>query len=389
MDRPRAFQELFLQAASFRRASPSRSKQVFWALQDVDLDVKAGEAVGFVGPNGAGKSTLLKLASSILFPTSGKVYVRGRVAALLELGAGFHPDLTGRENIFLNSSIMGMGRAEVLRKLDAIVAFSELEGFIDLPVKHYSSGMYVRLAFSTLIHINPDLLLVDEVLAVGDAAFQKKCLDRIERLQQSGCTIVLVSHNLDSVRNACQRAVWLDQGRVKADGRTEDVVKQYIWHVYQKAAQLPTEQQDQRWGTRRVEIEKVCLLNGDGQQLQAFASGEPFAVEIHFRAASPVERPVFGLAIHRNDGLHITGPNTRFGGLEIPRAEGRGIVRYHVPALALLEGTYLVSTSCHDQQDTEMYDYHDQLYPFYVLPVARERYGMVTLNGEWSWAPQP
>jgi ABC-type polysaccharide/polyol phosphate transport system ATPase subunit len=382
-ERARSFQELAL--SLFR--SNNKSREDFWALRDVSFTVAQGETVGLIGPNGAGKSTVLKLISRIIEPTSGRIEVSGRVGALLELGAGFHPDLTGRENIYLNGSILGLSRAEIQRKLDAIVAFAELERFIDVPVKHYSSGMYVRLGFSVAVHTDPEILLVDEVLTVGDAAFQRKCLDRIDHLRQQGVTILLVSHSAETVRNVCSRALWLDDGRLVADGSVEAVVARYLAHFWAAAEGSlgPGTGNDRRWGSGEVRIVRVRLLDGSGQERQFFRVGEPFRVEMHYRAERQVERPVFGLAIHRGDGTHITGPNTQFAGHETPGIESEGVVQYTVPALPLLEGTYYVSVAAHNWEDTEMYDYHDRLYPFRVLPSEGERYGIVTLKGEWSW----
>ncbi len=381
-ERARSFQELALHL--FRR--DRRSREEFWALRDVSFAVERGETVGLVGPNGAGKSTVLKLVSRIIEPTSGRIEVNGRVGALLELGAGFHPDLTGRENIYLNGSILGLSRAEIRRKLDEIVAFAELERFIDVPVKHYSSGMYVRLGFSVAVHTDPEILLVDEVLAVGDAAFQRKCLERIDDLRRQGVTILFVSHSPEIVQSICSRAVWLDQGRLVTDGPADMVVARYLDHTWaaQDGRLQTADGGGRRWGSGRVRITAVRLLDGEEKERHQFRTGEPLVVEIRYRASERVERPVFGLAIHRGDGVHITGPNTQLAGLEIPAVKGEGTVTYAVPALPLLEGLYYISVSAHNWEDTEMYDYHDRAYPFRVLSGGGERYGMVTLMGRWE-----
>jgi len=381
--RARSFQELTLSLLRRNRGS----REVFWALRDVNFTVERGETVGLIGPNGAGKSTALKLISRIIEPTSGQVKVSGRVGALLELGAGFHPDLTGRENIFLNGSILGLSRAQLRHKLDAIIDFAELEHFIDVPVKHYSSGMYVRLGFSVAVNTDPEILLVDEVLAVGDAAFQRKCLDRINDLRRKGITILFVSHSAETVRAICPRVLWLDNGRLMSDGPAESVVTRYLTHAWATDADHlgPEAGEDRRWGCGKVQITGVHLLNGDGEEKQLFHVGEPLTVEMHYQAENRVERPVFGLAIHRGDGTHITGPNTRFAGCDIPCVEGAGTIRYTVPSLPLLEGTYTVSVSAHNWEDTQGFDYHDRLYTFRILPSEGERYGVVTLCGEWSW----
>ncbi len=379
-ERARSFQELAL--GLVRRNG--RSREEFWALQDVSFTVEHGETVGIIGPNGAGKSTVLKLISRILEPTSGQIVVRGRVGALLELGAGFHPDLTGRENIYLNGSILGLSRAEIRRRLDDIIGFAELERFIDVPVRHYSSGMYVRLGFSVAVHTDPEILLVDEVLAVGDAAFQRKCLERINELRRAGVTVLFVSHSAETVRALCTRALWLENGRLVADDVAEAVVLRYLERSRDGMEVIQTGSDERRWGTGRIRIIRVRLLDGEGQERQRFRTGEPLTVEIRYRAEERVERPVFGLAIHRSDGVHITGPNTRFAGLEIPYVEGEGTVRYTVPALPLLEGLYFISVSAHNWEDTEMYEYQDRLYAFRVFPCDGERYGVVTLHGAWD-----
>ncbi len=383
-ERARSFQELALSLLQRNH----RSWEEFWALRDVSFEIAPGETVGIIGPNGAGKSTVLKLISRIIEPTSGRIEVRGRVGALLELGAGFHPDLTGRENIYLNGSILGLSRAEIHRKLDDIIGFAELERFIDVPVKHYSSGMYVRLGFSVAVHTDPEILLVDEVLAVGDAAFQRKCLERIGELRQEGVTILFVSHSADTVRALCNRALWLDEGCLIADDAAEVVVQRYLEHSWDREGGSRPKWGDRRWGTGKIRITQVRLLDGAERERQHFQVGEPLVVEIRYRAPERVERPVFGLAIHRSDGIHITGPNTQFGGLEIPAVEGEGTIIYTIPALSLLEGLYFISVSAHNWEDTEMYDYHDRMYSFWVLPGEGEQYGLVSLWGRWSWNRQ-
>jgi ABC-type polysaccharide/polyol phosphate transport system ATPase subunit len=224
-DRPRSFQELAL--AVLRRNIDNRREKL-WALRDINFEVRPGETVGFIGPNGSGKSTLLRLIARILFPTSGQIEVDGRIGPLLELGAGFHPELTGRDNVFLNGSILGLDRTHIQRNFDSIVAFADLSRFIDMPVKHYSSGMNLRLGFSIAVHADPQILLIDEVLAVGDTAFQRKCLEKMIEFQRRGCTIVFVSHDLGSVEKLCSRVFWLKEGRVEQEGPADQVIGKYI-----------------------------------------------------------------------------------------------------------------------------------------------------------------
>ncbi len=393
-DRPRSFREVFVR----RRLSGQpvmAEADTLWALREVSFAIQPGETVGLIGANGAGKSTALKLISRVVLPNEGQVQVHGRVAALLELGTGFHPELSGRDNIFLSGALSGMGREEMSRKFDSIVDFSELPAFIDIPVKHYSSGMFARLAFAVSIHVDPEVLLVDEALAVGDQSFQRKCLERIAELQRAGVTVCFVSHAADTVRELCTRVIWFDHGRVVADGAAEGVVRRYLDHSFGSgarlgdlAADIPTQQ---RWGNRRVTIERVRLLDGQGVPQPTFRTGSSFRLVLDYWAAEPVADVVFGMALQRHDGVHITGPNTHFAGLPLPQLHGYGTIIYDVPYLPLLDGRYDVSVSAHNSADTEMFDYHDRAYSFRVLnseASAHERYGLMTLRGEWQHVPR-
>ena len=384
--RPRSFHELFIEGWKLWRRQPA---ETFWALRDVSFEIQPGETVGLIGPNGAGKSTALKLAARVLEPTSGRVMVRGRVAALLELGVGFHPELTGRENVFLSGAFLGIPRREMARRLDAIVAFAELEDYIDVPVKHYSSGMYVRLAFAVSVYLDAEILLVDEVLAVGDAAFQQKCMDHLFNLQRSGVTILLVSHDLNAVQRLCHRALWFDHGRIRMEGAPAEVVKAYLDHVHRRDERTLAMQNQEaafpRWGNGRLRIERVYLTDAAGMERYQFETGEMVRIHLHYRALERVERPVFGLAIHRHDGIQICGPNTAFSGFEIPWVDGEGELIYTIPSLPLLEGTYLISVSATDERDIETFDYHDRAYMFRVVRGRHpERYGLMAMNGRWA-----
>jgi ABC-type polysaccharide/polyol phosphate transport system ATPase subunit len=427
-ERPRSFQELFLNILHLKRTP---TKERYWALRDVSFEVEQGEMLGIIGANGAGKSTLLKLMSRIIEPSSGEITVNGRVSALLELGSGFHPDLTGRENVYLNGSIIGLGRTDMDRIFDDIVAFSEMERFIDVPVKHYSSGMYMRLGFSVAIHVRPDILLVDEVLAVGDQAYQKQCLDRINEMKRQGVTILLVTHSLGNVREMCDRALWLDEGEIQADGPVEQVLEKYIVQVraadkeaLERAEAIRRRQQQaaaakrgkaahppesgtpaptaapgqkaaagrlqaRRWGTGEGEIARVQFLNGQGQEQRSFETGETFVVRIHFATQERIERPQFGLALYHARGFHISGPNTTFSGLEIDAIEGEGYIDYRIESLPLLEGTYLVSVSLGDHEGTHPYDYQHLAYTFRVRPndAIQEKYGSFLIPSSWHMGP--
>jgi ABC-type polysaccharide/polyol phosphate transport system ATPase subunit len=388
-DRPRSFQELFLNFAD-RERRPRREK--YWALQDVSFEVESGEVFGIVGANGVGKSTALKLMSRIIEPTSGTLEINGRVGALLELGAGFHPDLTGRENIYLNASILGFSRTRTGEIYDDIVGFSEMERFIDVPVKHYSSGMYMRLGFSIAVHLEPDILLVDEVLAVGDQAFQSRCLDRINEMKRQGVTIVLVTHAMDMVRNMCTRALWLDEGQVQAIGSVDYVLEQYTDHVHaedQKALDQVGEGarggDSSRWGTREAEFVKVDLLDAGGLRKRTFTTGDTFVARMHYRAHERIEHPLFGIALHRADGFHVCGPNTGTAGYKIEAIEGEGYVDFVVPSLPLLKGTYLFSAALYNHDGTHAFDHHHMTYTFRVIPgkQIREQQGSFYFPSHW------
>ena len=400
-DRPRSFQDLFLRTLG----RPGRQRvEEFWAVRDLTCQVQKGEALGVIGENGSGKSTLLKLVARILEPTRGHIRVQGRVSALLELGAGFHPDLTGRENIFLNGSILGLSRAEIARRYAEIVEFAELERFIDVPVKHYSSGMYVRLGFAVATSLAPDVLLIDEILAVGDQAFQSKCLDRIREMRAQGVTILFVSHDLEAVRSLCDRAIWLDQGTPRAAGLTAQVIDAYLDKVAAiQEAQLDGERQAlerelaagdgppvRRWGSREVEIYAVRLIDGVGRERRVFETGQPFTVRLLYRAHTRVERPVFGLALHRHDGLPLAGPNTATSNYPIEAVEGSGYVDYHVQSLPLLEGRYDLSVSVYDCTLTHAYDHQYRLHPFKVQSrTVRQVLGFVYIPCTWSLGRSP
>jgi ABC-type polysaccharide/polyol phosphate transport system ATPase subunit len=385
-ERPRSFQELAVNLV--RRRNGSREE--FWALQDVSFSVEQGETAGIIGPNGAGKSTVLKLISRIIEPTSGQIEVNGRVGALLELGAGFHPDLTGRENVFLNGSILGLSRAEIRRKLDKIVTFAELERFIDVPVKHYSSGMYVRLGFSVAVHTDPEILLVDEVLAVGDQAFQAKCLQRIAQMREQGVTILFVSHGLDMVRRLCSLAIWLDEGQVQAIGPADRVAIDYLGRVWKDTnirllVEGDTAGRGRRWGSGEAVITKVEFRDETGRPRRAFRTGDTFVARIHYRANQPVRSPAFGVAIYREDGSHVNGPNTVQSGCEIDVIDDEGTVDYVVESLPLLPGRYELTAAIYDYHSVHPYDHQHRAYSFEVQAgrVAGEE-GLVHIPCRWE-----
>jgi ABC-type polysaccharide/polyol phosphate transport system ATPase subunit len=374
----------------------------FSALDKVSLDVNRGEVFGLIGQNGAGKSTLLKLVARVLRPTHGRVVVSGHVAPLLEVGAGFHPELTGRENIFLNGAMLGFSRQEMQEKFPRIVEFSELGDFIDAPLRTYSSGMSARLGFAVATDSQPDVLIVDEILSVGDEAFQHKSFERIQAIKAQGATILLVSHSMTTIENMCQRAAWLHHGRLIAHGDAKAVVAQYISHILNNEAErLATERkvsgayldgiQDghvYRWGNKKIEITKVQITNPNGTEQTIFNTGQPLTVHISYDAHEHIQEPIFGVAIHRNDGIHITGPNTAQAGVILPILTGTGRVTYEIESLPLLDGLYNFSIAVVSKDETEIFDYHDRIYPFRVINQGaqnKERYGLLTLGGKWKF----
>jgi homopolymeric O-antigen transport system ATP-binding protein len=378
---------------------PRARGEQFWALRDISFSVGQGQSLGLVGHNGAGKSTALKLMTRILEPTSGTVRLRGRVAALLELGSGFHPDLSGRENVFLNGSLMGFSRREMQSKLGEIVEFAEIGDFVDMEVKHYSSGMYTRLAFAVATAVDPDILITDEVLAVGDEAFQRKCMERIYRFRQLGKTIVFVSHALDIIRTLCDQAVWLDHGQARVVGPAAEVVDAYLAEVNRQEHERIAAQDDTvppaaveifRRGSREVEIVDVELLDAFERPRSTFQTHEPLTIRIHYQALKPVAHPVFGVGLYHENGIWLTGPNTAFDGLDIPLIAGAGYVDYMIASLPLLAGRYQIAVSVYDETLLHPYDHHDRLYRLVVQSDGlRERFGILSFSGRWAWRDAP
>jgi len=328
---------------SISQLPPSRaSHEEFWALRDVSFEVRRGEVVGIIGRNGAGKSTLLKILSRITEPTEGRVRIKGRVASLLEVGTGFHPELTGRENIFLNGAILGMTRAEITRKFDEIVAFAEVEKFLDTPVKRYSSGMYVRLAFAVAAHLEPEILIVDEVLAVGDAEFQKKCLGKLSEAANSGRTVLFVSHQMAAVQNFCQTGILLAQGRIERSGPVADIVKHYLIESTH-LAELSLADRADRQGSGALRFVGVTFKDAHGQPIRALTCGSPATVELslsntHARTLRSVRLAV---GIDNDMGQRIVVFSTHLASEDFPELPAEAeTVEVRVPRLALVPGRY-------------------------------------------------
>jgi ABC-type polysaccharide/polyol phosphate transport system ATPase subunit len=388
--------------------------ETFPALQGVSFGVPAGRTYGIIGRNGSGKSTALKLVAGIAKPTSGTVKVEGRISALIELGAGFHPEISGRENVFINGIMLGLTKREITRRFDEIVEFAEMRDFIDAPVKTYSSGMYMRLGFAVAIHVDPDVLLVDEVLAVGDAGFTHKCLDKFGEFKRRGKTILLVTHSLDLVERFCDEALWLDGGKVRGSGDPKRVVGAYLTDVGRSeerelarvderaqavsepepiasnpepvpAADDMTRQDEGRWGSREIEITGVTLKDAQGQVSHIFQSGEPVSIHLSVRAHEPGKDFVFGIGIYSAQGVNCYGTNTHLEDLASEEIQGEGEVTFAIESLDLVEGTYKLDVAVH-KRDGYPYDYHRLLHTFRVKSRSKE-VGIYRPRHAWKFSP--
>lgn len=354
------------------------------ALRDVSFAVEEGEAFGVIGANGSGKSTLLKLLAGTAQPTSGALEVKGRVAALLEIGAGFHPDFTGRENAYLNASLLGLSRKDVAGRMPDIERFADLGRFFDAPVKTYSSGMYTRLGFSVAVHLDPDVLLVDEVLAVGDEYFQHKCFAKISEFRAAKRTILLVSHDLGAVSRLCDRALWLRSGEIAAAGTVRDVINAYHLEVGEREQRERAARGEigARWGSKEVEIARARVLDAEGGERGVLESGLPATIEISYTNPGRVEDAIFGVYVYREDGLGVYGTNTLIDGALVP-VRASGVARFRIDALDLLPGGYDVDIGIIDPQD-RYYDYHEKGLSFRVIGGSRE-VGIARLRHRWEF----
>ncbi len=415
------------QFATLKSALVSRSlirdlkpDETFAALRGVSFSVPKGCTYGIVGRNGSGKSTMLKCVAGITRPTSGSVTVDGRISALIELGAGFHPEISGRENVFINGIMLGLTKREIARRFDEIVEFAELEEFIDAPVKTYSSGMYMRLGFAVAIHVDPDVLLIDEVLAVGDEGFTHKCLDKFGEFRRRGKTILLVTHALGLVERFCDEALWIDEGVARGEGDPRRVVGAYITDVEKAeevalaagdarmqqqaaageltpapqvaepvaAAESPDDMfraSEGRWGSREIEITGVTLLDRDGQPSHMFQSGDPMTVQLALSASKPMEDFAFGIGFFNAEGVCCYGTNTWVEELAGRRFEGQGEVRFVIDGLDLTEGTYKIDVAVHSR-DGYPYDYHRLLHTFRVKSRIKD-VGIYRPRHRWEFSP--
>jgi len=380
-----SFKELFI-----KNLLKKKKIEELWALKDISFEIEKGCTLGIIGSNGSGKSTLLRIIAGITTPTVGDVIANGRISSLLELGAGFHHDLTGYENVFLNGTILGLKQKEIRAKLKEIIDFSELEQFMNTPVKHYSSGMYVRLGFSVAVNIDPDILLVDEVLSVGDAFFQIKSFSKIKSFKKQGKTIIFVTHLLDAVDDLCDEVIWLEDGEIKKKGATYDVLKAYKDSINVRAAKLQPEKyvegtiaarMDGRFISRTgIEITKVRLLNQKNEETDVFFTNEPMTVEIYYNATEKVENVDFHIGFRRSfDGIPVCINATNLNDIETGILEGKGVVKAYIERLSLYEGKYTMGAGIfpHNSID-EPYDMHLNLYPITMKTKRQVRPGLVT-----------
>ena len=350
----------------------------FWALQDVTVQVPTGQALGLIGANGSGKSTLLKVMARILAADRGRVAVAGRVATLLELGAGFQMDYTGVENIYLNGAILGLSRRQITERLEEIIAFAELDQFINNPVRNYSSGMYMRLGFAIAVHVDPQVILIDEVLAVGDESFQRKCIDRIRHFRKEGRTMVFVSHDLAAVMDVCDRVLWLEHGRVRADGKPADAVDAYLSHV--SSAGPVISDRDGPTGPARMPSVRISQSNGKvGFQ---FKTGDPMKIAVDYEFLETVPDPFFGVSIFRNDGVYCYGINTRMDNIKLRSEPHRGTVELTIPEMPLLPGNYEISLGFFDRDSRPLVFQHKQ----YAIRVRADQAneGLMAMPHHWD-----
>jgi lipopolysaccharide transport system ATP-binding protein len=381
-DRPRSFHDLIVRGPRW-----ARPVEYFWALRNVTFRVLAGSTLGVIGRNGAGKSTLLQLIGGVSLPDEGQVQVHQRIRALLELGSGFLPELTGRESVFLSGVINGLTRHEVAHRFDRIVSFSELEQFIDSPIRTYSTGMKMRLAFSVAVHTDPELLLIDEVLSVGDIGFQQKCFEKIAQLKKEGCTMVLISHETTKILEICDEAIWLQKGEIEAHGNPEVVVEQYISAEWEETRRRTPETgptlftptgvalclHENRFGSLELQIAGVCFHNSEGIQINEIASGDPLTLEIKFQSSQLIDSANVILTIRREDGLYCFESHTFIDEVAMPKLGDLGLITLNFERLDLVEGTYTFDVSLYDKNWDYAYDSHLHVYSLLVHNDTRSK----------------
>lgn len=380
-----------------------------WVLKGISFEVKKGEAIGLIGHNGCGKSTTLKLLTKIIYPDSGSVEMKGRVSSLIELGAGFHPDMSGRENIYTNASIFGLTRKEINERMDDIIEFSELEEFLDNPVRTYSSGMYMRLAFSVAINVDADILLIDEILAVGDVNFQAKCFNRLREIKAQGTTIVIVSHSMGQIEQICDRSIWVHDGHIKAMGKPRDIHPEYLDFMGQKRQKTKEKQENSkmekngsekaeaegkeskaenhdetlRWGNGDARIKQISSFDKDGKECTVFKTGEPINFEVHYKVKQKIHNAVLGISIFRNDGLLCYGTHTRIDGVEEFDLEKNGMAVIRFENVNLIAGEYFIDFAITSNIDCAV-DYYKNAYSFQIYSTFDD-IGVARLDHTWEF----
>lgn len=374
--------------------SDLKKDETFEALRGVSFRVPEGKTLSIIGENGSGKSTLLKLLAGISQPTSGKIITEGRISALIELGAGFHPEISGRENIFINGIILGLTKKKIQEKYEEIVKFAELEEFIENPVKTYSSGMHMRLGFSIAINVDPEILLIDEVLAVGDASFVPKCLDKINEFKRKGKTIIFVSHDLSTVERISDEVIWLKEGKIEKQGYPKRVTDAYLEYIGKKdevkAEEKHKEEEEEgtgnvekRWGSKEVEINNVKMVDKKGKEKYIYESDEPFSIEFDVDARKEEKDFVFGIGIYNSEGTLVYGSNTLLENFKASAIKGKGKVKVPVKALNLVNGTYFLDVAVH-KRDGYPFDYHHFQYTFRVTSKYRD-VGISRIHHDWEF----
>lgn len=347
-------------------------KNEFWALDDISFEVKKGETLGIIGPNGSGKTTLLKLLNGIFWPDKGKITVKGKVGALIEVGAGFHPLLTGRENIYINAAILGMDKKEVDEKFDEIVEFADIGDFLDAPVKHYSSGMFVRLGFAVAVHCEPNILLVDEILSVGDIEFQSKCFKKMQEILNRGISIVFVSHNMDAVRRVCKKVVFLNHGKTIDSGESEKMILKYQKDMFLSAHEDFGDlnkialKKIQKRGTGEAKITKVDVLDKDGKGRSIFKMGEKIVIQIYYSASQRIHRPIFLVGISDSKGTYCVEADSEKDGFNLNSISGKGCVKIVFDNFNLASGPYIMGVSIREKGAVDYVDFLKHTFHFYV-----------------------
>lgn len=373
-----------------------KTYQEFEALKNVSFEVKKGEFFGIIGRNGSGKSTLLKILAGIYVPDKGRVSVNGKLSPFLELGVGFNPQLTARENVFLGGSILGLARKEISEKFNQIIRFAELEDFVDMKLKNFSSGMQVRLAFSLAINVHAEILLMDEVLAVGDSNFQSKCLEEFNRYREQGKTVILVTHDTSVVQRYCDRAMLLRNGSIEKIGKPLDVVGRYTSQnisdeerrLVEEAAVEEASKEDEKVEkeekNKQISIKNVEFLNIDGRAQNVFQTGDDIVIRLHYVANKVIAKPVFGLAIYTQDNIHITGPNTRTSNFIINEVAGDGYIDYIIKNNPLFSGSFYLTVAIYNWECRVPYDFLEKKFVFKIKSSETNQFGIVKLNQEWK-----